>query len=197
MITLRLEIDGELQTYNVPESWEDVTVEHFISLWDVQAKKYDTKLEMSIDVISRLLKIDLELIYMMDIKDYNKLLEAIKFIDEKIVPEDLPQSVIVDDEEYFLKKDFDKLNMGEVISLNILLEKYENDITLAMPELLCIFLRKKNGGDELESFKSSMMQRAEMFKKVNITKVHNLFTFFLTGNDSLPNNTKDYLEGAK
>jgi hypothetical protein len=62
-----------------------------------------------------------------------------------------------------------------------------------MPEMLCIFLRKKDG-DKLESFKKGFMERAEAFKQVSIADVNDIFLFFSDGGNSSTNNMKESLE---
>ena len=191
MIELKLEIDDEIKSYEIPESWDDVTVEQFAKLWTIQGKTFQTKIEMAVHTISLILGIDEEVIYMMDVSDFNKIADAINFVEKSMESKELGESIILEGEEYFIKKDFEKLNMGEVISINIILEKAQGNIAAHMSEMLCVFLRKKKG-DKLEGFKNEFMDRKKIFDKVKITEVNNLFSFFLTGKNSLETNTKDY-----
>src|SRR5690606_2752505 len=89
------------------------------------------------------------------------------------------------------KKDFDSLNMGEMISINLVMDENKGDITKALPRMMCILLRKKVNG-ELESFRNSFMDRAEMFKDVIITDISNLLAFFLDGGNSSQKDTKEF-----
>ena len=58
-----------------------------------------------------------------------------------------------------------------------------------MPQLLCIFLRKKKENGQLEKYKTSFMNRVEIFKKIKIDEINHIFNFFLTGRNLSPNNT--------
>ena len=79
--------------------------------------------------------------------------------------------------------------MGEVISLELIMKEADGNLFKMMDKLLCIFLRKKKNNGKLETFKPEMMSRAELFKKAPISKVYNVFSFFLIGGILLDNIT--------
>lgn len=192
MINLIIEVDGEEHNFNVPTGWDEVTVKSAAALSDI--KKTDrTDIEVMVDIISLLANIDSELIYMLTSEQFQKVVDIIKFTTEDVKGE-MADSVIVDGEEYFLKKDFSQLTMGEIISIDTIISQNENNIAPAMAKLLCIFLRKKKENGNIESFKNSFMERESLFEGVIISDVHNLFLFFLDGRNSSQSNTKDYLE---
>jgi hypothetical protein len=58
-----------------------------------------------------------------------------------------------------------------------------------MPQLLCIFLRKKKENGNLEKYKTTFMQRTEKFKTIKVDEINHIFSFFLTGRDLSANNT--------
>jgi hypothetical protein len=79
--------------------------------------------------------------------------------------------------------------MGEIISIETLLTQSNNNLFLVMDKLLCVFLRKKNSKGNLESFKGEFLDRAPTFSKLPVSKVFNIFNFFLDGGFILQNNT--------
>jgi len=108
-------------------------------------------------------------------------LDSLGFIKEKIVAKKV-DSIRVNGNDYYLKNDFDKLNNGEVISLEILNKKYKDNPEEGMAEMLCLFLRKKKENGKLENFTPEFMDRADMFRKeVKVSEVNDLFVFFLDG----------------
>lgn len=192
MINLIIELDGEEHNFNVPTGWNEVTVKTAAALSAV--KKTDrTDIEVMVDIISLLANIDGELIYMLTSEQFNEVVEIVKFTTEEIKGE-MADSVIINDEEYFLKKDFSQLTMGEIISIDTIIAQNENNIAPAMAKLLCIFLRKKKENGSIESFKNSFMERESLFEQVIISDVHNLFLFFSDGRNSSQSNMKDYSE---
>lgn len=196
MINLIIDLDGEEKQFSIPTSWNEVTVKKAAKLAEIQLKN-KTDIESAADIVSVLADIDQETIYMLTAHQFNDLVEHIKFTLEKIDSPELKDSIFIEDEEYFLKKDFTKLTMGEIISIDTILKQYENNIAPAMAKLLCIFLRKKKENGSLETFKNSFMEREILFEEVIISDVNDLFLFFLDGENLSQNNMKDYLENQK
>ena len=196
MINLIIDLDGEEKEFSIPTSWNEVSVKKAAKLAEIQVSN-KTDIESAADIVSVLADIDQETIYMLTADQFNDLVENIKFTLEKIDSPELKDSIFINGEEYFLKKDFTKLTMGEIISVDTILKQYENNVAPAMAKLLCIFLRKKKENGSLETFKNSFMQRESLFEEVIISDVNNLFLFFLDGENLSQSNTKDYLESQK
>ena len=192
MINIEFNIDGEKQSFDVPTGWDEVSVKKSAALTNI-SRDGRTEIEIIVDIVSILGEIDPDIIYMLTTEQFNQIIDVVKFTTEKIDSE-LKDSIIIDGEEYFLKKDFTQLTMGEIISIETILKQYENSVAPAMAKLLCIFLRKKKENGNLESFKNSFMERESLFENVLITDVNNLFLFFLDGKNLSQNNTKDYSE---
>ena len=192
MINLKLEIDDEVREFNLPQNWDEVTIGDFVKLFSFNRDGLTT-IELSVKVINILTGIDEELVMMMDVNDFQKLVEVFDFTTKELDAVNV-DSVEIGGETYYLKNDFSQLTMGEVISIETILKSADGNLFKVMDKLLCIFLRKKKENGKLESFKGSFMSRAEIFKDAPISKVYNVFSFFLTGGTILEDNTKDYLE---
>ena len=195
MIKLNLEIDDEKRKFSIPESWDEVTVDIFSNIWKIDRDNL-TDIEITVAVIGLLTSIDEDSLYMMSPDDFNRVAELIQFTNTDVKGKQV-DSIVIDGDEYFLKNDFNKLSMGEVISLELLIEKSDGNMGSIMPEMLCIFLRKKKDNGKLETFKNSFMDRAEMFKGVSITEVNDIFLFFSDGENSSTVNMKESLEKEK
>lgn len=195
MIDIKINIDGEENNFSIPEGWSEVTVDQSARLYSLD-RENKNEIELMVEVVNIFSSIDEEIIYMLTPDQFNTLVESIKFINTEIKSE-LAESIKIGDEEYFLKKDFQVLTMGEIISIETIMKQYGENLPAAMAKLLCIFLRKKKENGNLESFKNSFMEREELFKNVIITDVNNIFLFFLDGNNSSDNNTKDYSENKE
>lgn len=176
MIKLNLEIDNVTKQFEIPTEWNEVTVGQFEKLANVEKNKNVIKYLSS--VICALSGITEDEFFMIPADKFEDMLEVLEFLSKPIVDNDI-DFIVIDGEEYWLKKNFEQMNMGEIISIETLTEGITN-IDTAISKLLCIFLRKKVDG-ELETFKNSFMEREELFKTVKITDVNNLFLFFSTG----------------
>jgi hypothetical protein len=192
MINLKLEIDDEVKEFNLPENWDEVTIGDFVKLFSFNREGLTT-IELSVKVINILTGIDEELVMMMNITDFEKLVEVFNFTTKELEPVNV-ESIELEGEMYYLKSDFAKLTMGEVISIETILQSADGNLFKVMDKLLCIFLRKKKENGKLEAFKGEFMDRVNIFHNAPITKVYNIFSFFLTGGNTLEDNTKDYLE---
>jgi hypothetical protein len=96
--------------------------------------------------------------------------------------------VEIEGERYYIKFDFQNFTMGEVISIETILSKADNNIFKVMDELLCVFLRKKKENGNLETFRGEFLERKEIFSKAPISKVFEVFNFFFVGGNLLLDN---------
>ena len=187
MIEINVELDEGSKLYQFPTSWSEVTIEHFKNLYTIN-KDIHSGMFYTFEVIHQLTGIDRDVIEQIDYENFTKLVDQMKFIYEPIEEKKL-NSIEVDGEEYFLYTEFNKYTAGEIISIETILSSANNEIFKVMPELLCIFLRKKKENGNLEKYKTTFMERRDKFKNIKIDEINHIFTFFLTGSDSSANNT--------
>lgn len=178
MIEINLEIDDEKFELNLPSGWDEITIKQYDKIAKIE--RTESNLIQFVEILKILTNVDEETIMSIPAVEFQNITDNLQFLQEEVEDKEV-ESIVVDGVEYFLKKEFDKLTMGESISIEIIMKKYDNDLTKAIPELLCIFLRKKKENGKLESFKNSFMERAEMFSNLMISDVHQLFVFFSIG----------------
>ena len=179
MVKLNLDIDDVEMTFEIPSEWDDVTVEQFQQLKSINESQYNL-LELNVLYLSILAKIDKDFVYMMDSESFKKITDVLSFLNTEIQTEPA-ENIVVDGVEYWLKKDFNQLTMGESVSFEAILEQNDGDLERCIDKLLCIFLRKRKENGKLEAFKNDFLERSEVFKTIKITDVYNLFVFFLNG----------------
>jgi hypothetical protein len=195
MVKLKLEIDDEMTEYIIPESWDEVNVKQFCDLFS-RTDQGLNEIQNIVRIVSIFTNIKEDDLLMMSPDDFQSISKVITFITKDIEGQ-IVESIDVDDEEYFLKSDFGKLTMGEILSIDTLLQQNENNLLKVFDKLLCIFLRKKNSKGNLESFRNEFMLRADKFSTISITKVHNLISHFSNGGILSPTNTRVSLENEK
>lgn len=176
MIELNINIEDKVYDTTIPSSWEDITVDEYMRMQNVSEDI--NKIEQMMEIISIFTKLDMDLIGDLPADDFNIITEKMDFLSTEMVS-NKKESLIIDGYEYFVKNDFNKLTMTEMINIDLIIEKSGDNFNKVIDKLLCIFLRRKVDG-KLESFKSSFMERAEIFRKLKIVDVHNLFIFFST-----------------
>ena len=181
MIKLKIEIDGEKRKFELPNGWDEVTVGQYKQLMMIDRDNLTSVMQF-VKMITILSDIDEDTVMQIPATSFGDIQEALDFTKEIISTDDeIKDYIIVGDDKYYIKKDFEALTMGETISIEATLEKHKNKLELALPELLCIFLRKKKDNGKLESFKASHMERAELFEGIIISDINQLFLFFSSG----------------
>jgi hypothetical protein len=196
MIKVNLEIDDVVKEYTLPESWDEVNIDQFCRIWEFD-KQDMTTIEFATRIVSSFTEISEETLMEMNYTDFEKLCDILEFTKGEFKPDSNIDFVELGDDKYYLKKDFSQLTMGEVISIDTIMAEANGNIYKVMDKLLCIFLRKKKENGNLETFKPEFMERRWGFRDIKISKVFNLFSFFLTGNNILQNNTNPSLENQK
>jgi hypothetical protein len=195
MVKLNLEIDDEVREFNIPENWDEVTIEQFINLFSFERQGM-TELNIATRTINVFTGIDEDLLLMMNYNDFQQIIGVLQFTNKDMEPQ-VVDYVELNGEKYYLRKDFDKFTMGEIISIETILSSSENNILKVMDKLLCIFLRKKKENGKFEPFKGEMMDRVELFRTAPVSKIHHIFNFFLDGGTLSTSNMKDFLENQK
>lgn len=179
---LELVIDGEEKKYNVPESWDDVNLRIFEVIASTNLDGKNDLLE-SIKLLCAVTGMSMDDAYLLPIDELPQILEVLKFANSPVEEKEV-ESIVIEGEEYFLKKDFDKMTTGEVLSIDMISQKYEGKIEKGMAEMMCVFLRKKIDG-KLESFKSEFIERVELFREhVKVSDVYQMFLFFSNGKNA-------------
>ncbi len=189
MIEVNIELEGTNHTYNVPENWDEVTVEKFMNVYR-HKNPNNNELLGAVNLISALSDIDTAVLLQMDIDDFKTLASKITFITNE-VPRTDTDYIELGDDKYYLYSEFNKLTTGEVITIETLLDSVDFDVHKIMADLLCLFLRKKDSEGKYEKFTTDMLKRKELFLQVPITQIYHVFGFFLAGENISPNNMKD------
>lgn len=191
MIKLKLELDDEQYNFEIPESWDEVNVEQFCKIIELQESVKDlTKISTSVKLINIITGIDEEIIWLMSAENFSKLTTALAFTATEIKAP-LKESIVIDGEEYFVQSNFEALTMGEIITLEQLTDSSKGNLIRSMDKLLTIFLRKKKPNGNLESFKVKFIEeRSEKFKKISITDIYTLFFSFIAGESTSVSDTK-------
>jgi hypothetical protein len=191
MISIEITIDDEIKQYDFPTSWDEITLEKYKKLYSIPQSE-DNNLMYSFDILNSLTGIDKDILYLMDLDDFKSLMDQLSFIYEPITSTNIDY-VEINDEKYYLYTDYNKYTAGEIISIDTILKKHNNNYIQCMEELLCIFLRKKKE-DKIERFTTDLFSRKSMFSQIKISEINNVFVFFLTGNNLSTNNTKVSLQ---
>ena len=179
MKTFNITRDNQTTTYNIPESWDDVSIARFCEMFRTDVSDLHPIFK-SVRHMSILAGIEEQDIMDLTAEQYNQVAECFEFMNTEVTTP-MQESIQVEGETYYLKTDFNALTFGEQVSIEIIMEKANGNVLGCMDELLCVFLRRKDDSGVLEPFKTGFMDRANIFAEIPVTAVYQLFTFFLNG----------------
>lgn len=173
MISITLTTDGHMASYNLPTSWDEVTVKQFIKLSALETDDPQSLVYIA-ELIAILTEVPLEAVYTMPMNGLEEIIPHLAFTKDKIStgPKD---TIKIGDEVYAPIKNFNGMTFGEVASIEILLKGAKG--LEYLPKLLTILIRKPD-----EPFTVNLVdERADMMAQLPITDVYATFINFSTG----------------
>jgi hypothetical protein len=198
MIKVNFNIDDEVKSFDIPENWDEVTVQQFMDLVELQerVKEYTNFMTTTMEVVNIMTKIPMDIIEMVPVEQFHLIQDTLEYTKSEV---DMKQkdSVEIDGDTYYVKNEFNNLTMGETITIETLLKDKGNVMSI-FDKLLCIFLRKKTEKGNLETFKSSFIEeRSEIFKRLSVSDVYSIMIFFSGGVNLSEGPTSPSLENQK
>ena len=159
----------------IPQEWSDVTLDEFIKLSELDINSFDNAIEYYLRMLVIFGNDNLEDIKeFLKISDINDIIGQMSFLNTTPKQLDL-KSVVIDDVEYHLSDNLNKLTVGEYVSIESLIEKGKLTSISAIPTILSVILRPKG-----EEFNSDLVNsRIKLFKEnLNIEQVIKMSLFF-------------------
>tara|TARA_Y100000361_G_scaffold151629_1_gene169368 strand:- start:168 stop:812 length:645 start_codon:yes stop_codon:yes gene_type:complete len=173
---VKINKNGKQKTYNVVESWEEVTLEKFIEL-NLEINK-ESKTKEARDTIALLSNLPHKLINELPLSSvviiFNKLAEI-----QAQTKGALEKIYTIDGVEYGFHPDLSDITLGEYADIetfvNLGLQKH-------LPEIMAILFRPViDKGDNvytIEAYDGDITLRAEKMKKMNAEQVQSALVFF-------------------
>ncbi len=182
----QFEFDGK--TYNLCNSWEDMTLQRYINFFLFQDKMKDEPLD-DVYVIELIeLLSDCDVIMEVPLATIEGLFKDINFLTS--TPKLNKGNTIMLDNKLYACVDLNNLSTGEYISIKMMMGD-EKTILQGLPKLLAVIIRPaekfideetKQERIKIEKFSiDNLSWRAAQFSKLRIVDVLHWTTFFLTG----------------
>jgi len=163
----------------VPTSWEDVTINKYQRLQQIIGQEFKSDLKRTEAIIKCLCYIDD--ITTLPLESFYLISENIKFINDKVTQERFKE-VEIDGDVYRWVGSFNELTVGELISIEQIIDIEQLTFNMAYDVVAAILLRKVNKQGGVEDFNSDLFtDRRELFSKLPITKINGMLLFFLNG----------------
>ena len=174
---VKIKKDGKAKSYNIVESWEDVTLEKFMQLSLDTEKTTTQEVEETIAILSDLPR---KLIKELSLKDVANLFERVSSIEMQT--EGLLTKIIeIDGKEYGMHPDLSEITLGEYADI----ETFINEgLKKHLPEIMAILFRpvidKEGEAYAIEAYDGKITTRAEKMKKMSAEQVQSVLVFFWT-----------------
>lgn len=181
---VKIKKGGKQKTYNLINSWDDVTLEKWAKL---MYKKNQSNSNEALETIAALSDIPKKLVNELGINDVATILKRIAKMQEKENTK-LKRIIKVDNVEYGFHPNLEDITLGEYADIETYLKLgIENNLTKLMAVLYRPILEKEGKQYSIEAYDSSSTRlRAEKFKKMKAEDVNSSLVFFWTlGNELL------------
>jgi hypothetical protein len=181
---------SKTKTITIPSSWNEVTVLQYQKIQMLDVTKYESNLTYMTEVIAILANTSKDYIGGVNVNNLVTLINEMEWLNEPI-KEDKKEEVLIGDDKYHWKGSFNSLTVGEMISIEQVIDIEELSYVMAMDVILAVLLRKKLENGELEDFDPKIFNdRRELFSTLKITDVYGMVLFFSSGEDSYTSNIK-------
>lgn len=168
----------------VPTSWDDITLETYQFIRALDRADYKTDLGLSVAFIDIVCDIDSK---ELSITDFNTISKTIEFMSTD-VKADIKKSINVYGDTYKWVADFNSLTVGEMLSIEQVIDMEELTYEMSL-DVVCAILLRKEG----EAFDSNLFaERRELFNTIPITEIKGMVNFFSNGGRCSIQNTKDF-----
>ena len=172
---VKIKKEGKKETYNLINSWSDVTLESWIKLIDTET---GSKTEQAEETIAALSDIPKKLVKELALRDVAIIMDKVSELQSK---QDtvLKKVFEIDGVEYAMHPDLSEITLGEYADIETFIKE---GIEKNMPELMAVLFRpitEKNGSAyTIAAYDGNITIRAEEMKKMSAEQVQSSLFFF-------------------
>ena len=172
---VKIKKEGKIKEYKVIESWNDVTLEKWIRLLELQK---GSKSKEALETVSELSDISKKLIKELSIQDVAAIMKYVTDLQNE-KDSSLKRIINIEGVEYGFHPDFEKLTLGEYADLETFIK---NGVENHLPEIMAVLYRpvieKKNKVYTIEAYDGDIAIRSEIMKKMSASQVQKSLVFF-------------------
>jgi hypothetical protein len=167
---IKVELEGK--KYNLPTSWEDVSIKKYKKIFNIDSE--DGDITYFVTLLSILLDIPYDILIKIEYSSLTKLQNSINFIHEPIIQDSITEFEI-DGVKYKLTN-ITNLKTNEFVDLDSLSKDYINNMHL----MLGIIYRECDSKGKIVDYDSDDLNRRSIIfdDKLNILQVNKTIVFF-------------------
>ena len=172
---VKIKKDGKKETYNLIDSWSDVTLEKWMQVIDIETGSKTKEAEETIAAFSDMPK---KLVKELALRDVAIIMGKVAELQSK--QDTLLRKVIeIDGVEYGMHPDLNSLTLGEYADIETFIK---NGLEKNMPEVMAVLFRpvtERNGEVyTIEAYDGEITIRTEQMKKMSAEQVQSALVFF-------------------
>ena len=172
---VKVKKEGKVKEFKLINSWEDVTLEKWLQLIDLQT---GSKTEEATETIAALSNIPKQLVKELALSDVAVIMNKIATLQQKQGTK-LKRIIEIDGVEYGFHPDLDSITLGEYADIETFIK---GGIEKNLPELMAVLYRpikeKKNDIYIIDAYDGDIRLRTEEMKKMSAQQVQNALRFF-------------------
>tara|TARA_R110000751_G_scaffold34476_1_gene85336 strand:- start:295 stop:939 length:645 start_codon:yes stop_codon:yes gene_type:complete len=173
---VKIKKDGKKETYNLIESWSDVTLDRWQKLMNADEGSKSKEAEQTITAMSDIPK---KLVNQLALKDVALIAEKLAELQGEQDTK-LNKIIKLDGIEYAFHPNLDELTLGEYADIESLIKE---DYLENMPQIMAVLFRPikewgENGVYTIKAYDGDIAIRAEVMKKMPAEQVQNALRFF-------------------
>ena len=172
---VKIKKEGKTKQYKLISSWEDVTLEKWLKLIDLET---GSKSNEAIETITALSNIPKQLVKELGIQDVAVIMGRIAKLQAE-QNSSLKRIIEVEDKEYGFMPDLNSITLGEYADIETFIKE---GIENRLPELMAVLYRpiveKKNDVYTIEAYDGNITIRTEEMKKMSAEQVQSALVFF-------------------
>jgi len=174
---VKIKKQGKVESFNLINSWTDVTLSTWLSLIDFET---GTKTEEATETIAALSDIPKKLIKELSLSDVAVIMSKVGELQQEQDTK-LKRIIEINGVEYGFHPDLDSISLGEYADIE---QFIKNGIDSSLPELMAVLYRpiklKKNDIYIIEPYDGDIRLRAEEMKLMSAEQVQSALVFFYT-----------------
>ena len=178
---VKIKKEGKTESFNLINSWEDVTLETWLKLIECESSYKTEEASKTIELLSDIPK---ETLRELELSDVAKILGILSELQKNTKDTKLKNIIEINKVEYAFHPNLSEITLGEYADIEQLIKE---GIEKNLPELMAILYRPvkekhKNGVYIIDAYNGDVTMRAEEMKLMSAIQVQTaLFFFFLLG----------------
>jgi hypothetical protein len=172
---VKIKKDGKKETYNLIDSWSDVTLEKWMQVIDAET---GSKTKQAEETIAALSDIPNKLVKELSLKDVAIIMGKVAELQSKQNTV-LRKVIEIDGVEYGMHPDLSEITLGEYADIESFIK---DGLEKNMPEIIAVLFRpiteRKNDIYTIKAYTGDIRIRAEEMKKMSAEQVQSCLVFF-------------------